>query len=251
LKTEGYVVLEDILLDSTISTDIDLVLNFFASKFGGVGVTAAGDPWSNIYNTGYQDADDRAEVSRLGRMTVHLHIYQAKLRVELALALLLECLDESPEGLYFPSTGGRLLLTVGAGRNDCPRQHPHADFALQDGPGSIPWTARPNPSYFLIASGAQSFPVHVWPFSHILSTANDEVRLKAVSRAAHSLMVDVPAYSVFIGRGDLFHAGASGSETNTTSSPTNVRLHLYAARTGSRLLDAVHLPQHCDFRFHE
>jgi hypothetical protein len=48
LKTEGYVRLEDILLDSTISIDIDLVLNFFASKFGGVGVTAAGDQWSNI-----------------------------------------------------------------------------------------------------------------------------------------------------------------------------------------------------------
>ena len=90
--------------------------------------------------------------------------------------------------------------------------------------GAVPWTDRPNPSYFLIASGAQSFPVHVWPFSHILSTGNDEVRLKAVSRAAHSLRVDVSAYSVFIGRGDLFHAGASGSETNTTSNPTNVRL---------------------------
>ena len=263
LKTEGYVVLEDILLDSTISRDIDLVLNFFASKFGGVGVTTAGDPWSNIYNTGDQHADDRAKSSRLGRMTVprknladdlevnHLHIYQAKLRVELALALLLECLDESPDSLSFPSTGSRLLLTVGAGRNDCPRQHPHVDFALPDVSGAVPWTARPNPSYFLIASGAQSFPVHVWPFSHILSTGNDEVRLKAVSRAAHSLRVDVSAYSVFIGRGDLFHAGASGSETNTTSNPTNVRLHLYAARTGSRLLDAVHLPQHCDFRFHE
>jgi hypothetical protein len=41
LKTEGYFVLEDILLDSTISRDIDLVLNFFASKFGAVGVNGS------------------------------------------------------------------------------------------------------------------------------------------------------------------------------------------------------------------
>jgi hypothetical protein len=70
-----YVVLEDILLNSTISIDIDLVLNFFASKFGGVGVTAAGDPWSNIYNTGNLDADDRAKASRLGKMTVPARIW--------------------------------------------------------------------------------------------------------------------------------------------------------------------------------
>jgi hypothetical protein len=75
LKTDVYVVLEDILLDSTISIDIDLVLNFFASKFGGVGLTAVGDPWSNIYNTGNQDADDRANASRLGRMTVPARIW--------------------------------------------------------------------------------------------------------------------------------------------------------------------------------
>jgi hypothetical protein len=128
----------------------------------------------------------------------HLHIYQAKLRGELLLALLLDCLDESPEGLSFPNTGSRIFLTVGAGRNDCPRQHPHVDFALPDGPEPGPWTARPHPSYFFIASGAQAFPVHVWPFSHILSAANDEVRLKAVSRASHSLMIDVSAYSVLL-----------------------------------------------------
>jgi hypothetical protein len=191
LKTEGYVVLEDILLDSTISRDIDLVRNFFSSNFVGVGVTAAGDPWPNIYSTRDQKSDDRSRDSRMGIITVtrseladdlevnHLQIYQSNLRVELALALLLECLDESPEGLSFPSTGSRFLITVGAGSNDCPRQHPHVDIALPDVPGSVARTARPSPRYFLIDSCAQLFPVNVWPFSHILSTANDEVRLKS------------------------------------------------------------------------
>jgi hypothetical protein len=48
------------------------------------------------------------------------HIYQAKLRAEPALATLLECLEDEPNGLVFPCNGSRLLLTAGAGVNDCP-----------------------------------------------------------------------------------------------------------------------------------
>jgi hypothetical protein len=262
LKTEGYVVLDEILLGTSIAKDLDSVLNFFASQFGGAGVTAPRDPWTNIFNTGEEAADERAKAARVGRMSVnrksladdleidHCNLYQAKLRVELALALLMDCLGESPESLSVPCTGSRLLLTVGTSRADCPRQSPHVDYALPAGPGLAPWTARPNPSYFIIASGAQPFPLHVWPFSHILSSGGDEARVRAISRAVPSLRIQVGGHSVLIARGDLFHAGAAGDETNT-SSPTNIRMHLYASREGSRLLDAVHTPRHCDFRFHE
>jgi hypothetical protein len=73
-----------------------------------------------------------------------------------------------------------------------------------------------------------------------------------ISKAAPSCLVPVNGYSVMIGRGDLFHAGSSGEETNTIClEPTNLRRHLYAARAGAKLLDAVHLQENGDFKYHD
>jgi hypothetical protein len=117
--------------------------------------------------------------------------------------------------------------------------------------GSALWTPRPKPSYFAMLSGSQPFPLHIWPFSHALSNGPSEV-VRKVSRSAPSRLVPLNDYSVFFGRGDLFHAGASGSETNTVRGEhVNVRLHTYLARSGATLQDEVHLPANCEFAFHD
>jgi hypothetical protein len=76
--------------------------------------------------------------------------------------------------------------------------------------------------------------------------------VKGIRKAVPSCLVPDNGYSVIIGRGDLFHAGSSGEETNTRGSePTNVHLHLYAARAAAELLNAVHLFENCKFEYHD
>jgi hypothetical protein len=261
LRQQGFVVLDGILQRTSIADDLDGLLKHFAAAFSGVGVSkGAADPWENIYNGSDSAQEARLEKSRTGRMTVprkHLaddlevkfpHLYAAKLRIEFAIARLLQFVAEDPSTLRFPATGSRLLMTVGSESGECPAQRPHVDFELSPAPAANPWTLRPNPHYFAMVSAAQPFPLRVWPGSHILSNGPGK-RVQAVTRQAPSRLVDVSNYSVLICRGDLFHGGASGEETNKNArDPPNVRLHLYATRDGVKVLDAVHLPKNCEFR---
>ena len=73
---------------------------------------------------------------------------------------------------------------------------------------------------FLMFSGEQPFAVRVWPGSrtNLNLGAAPKRSYDEVARNLTSKLEIVPPFSVFVGRGDMLHAGASGLELKTVFS---------------------------------
>jgi hypothetical protein len=237
----------------------------FSERFGSLD-----DPWINIINTNDARTDGMLIKRRVGRMTVSRKaitddieprgldgdetLYKKKLLVEVALGYVLERVKrQNSSRVQFPATGLRLLMTVAPRAGDCPRQTPHVDFELDD-EASRDWTPRPDPSYFMMMTGAHGMTLHVWPFSHVLGNGPAR-RVEKLSAEVPNKLVHIPPYSIFVGRGDLVHAGAADTDLNPDSRELaykhNTRVHLYAVREGYHLLDAIGLPTEFRFRYHD
>lgn len=130
--------------------------------------------------------------------------------------------------LHIPSSGGRFILTA----KHSLRQRPHCDFP-QPTPSFKEGTPDSQPSYFMMVSGEDGFPLYVWKGSHREINHSPESALSLSSMNIPS-SVWVPPYSVFIGRGDLHHAGAGWSDWVSQEKSRrykfSVRYHVYLKR---------------------
>lgn len=266
LLLNGYCTMKGVTTrDGATGSAVHGLLAAFSERFGSLD-----DPWINIINTNDARTDGMLIKRRVGRMTVSRKaitddieprgldgdetLYKKKLLVEVALGYVLERVKrQNSSRVQFPATGLRLLMTVAPRAGDCPRQTPHVDFELDD-EASRDWTPRPDPSYFMMMTGAHGMTLHVWPFSHVLGNGPAR-RVEKLSAEVPNKLVHIPPYSIFVGRGDLVHAGAADTDLNPDSRELaykhNTRVHLYAVREGYHLLDAIGLPTEFRFRYHD
>ncbi|KAI0560010.1 hypothetical protein FGB62_128g110 [Gracilaria domingensis] len=142
--------------------------------------------------------------------------------------------------MYTPKTGGRFLGTT----RKCKRQTLHTDFS---GLVTKETMNTGNPGYFVMASGKEGFPLWVSAGSHQLVGMNNQ-QLRVMSEVYPAKKIIIPPYSVFVGRGDVTHARASGKDKvdRPESMDLLVGYHMYMVPEGYALPDAVHRVR--DFR---
>ena len=149
---------------------------------------------------------------------------------QIACALRLSDNLMSTEKMHGPVTGGRVLCTsIG-----CPRQTLHTDFR---GLKKRERNSNKNPGYFTITSGRFSFPLWVCENSHRIVFGSHR-RMRILSMSMEVKKVRIPPFSVFFGRGDVWHAG--GSYEDGYMQRETFRYHMYLVPKGYALPDAVH-----------
>ena len=267
LRDLGYVVLDNIFGKETTEEDavqaacimsrrsVDQLFQHFSLAFENeTKACCSGERavacWDKIYN----DGSDMAVRFQTPREAIYQHLershpelFEAKLRLDLLLAVLLEELsieDSSKNSYLIPKTGARLLL----GAPGCTPQQPHTDFEVRFGEFGA---CAPDPSYFMVVTGADWASILAWPSSHRLvssfdyysSTAKgDDViaeieRWEAIEYSAQKPQrVSIPPYSAFVGRGDLVHAGDGRDGPKPA-----VRAHIHCVATKDKVADNVFL----------
>lgn len=142
-----------------------------------------------------------------------------------------------PPALMVPDSGGRFLATL----SECSDQVPHTDFPMSKN------LTYPEvdylPSYFMIATGEEESVLAVLPHSH-KEAYNTEGSEKEYAKHAGLTVRTIPAHSVFIGRGDLIHAGTGSLKADKRLC---LRYHMYLQREGMALADAIHTKK--EFKF--
>ena len=132
------------------------------------------------------------------------------------------------KGRYFMMrTGGRWLLTS----KGCKRQALHTDFAV-DGPSDMPL------GYYVICSSQEAF-LWVCEFSHKILGVAEQEDVPRLSKGMQVVKVRIPPNSIFIGRGDSFHAGASHEDLRCEG--ISLRYHVYIRKVGHEIPDGIHL----------
>ena len=125
--------------------------------------------------------------------------------------------EKGSSEMAVPKSGGFLLTGKG-----CPRQSLHTDFGVGKSRNGNLEYAR-NPGYFFMCSGENRFPLWVCPFSHYF-TVKDSIAQRHMSMGVQVKKVHVPPNSVFIGRGDLSHAGASYEDSISSGATSQIGL---------------------------
>lgn len=164
-----------------------------------------------------------------------------------------------PDGAYGPDVAEELRpVEVGAGTPPLTQvpehlaaQHLAALFEKQS-PASSSRDAGSHaaPSYFVMASAEDGFPLWVWPDSHNYACRlRDGMEGKSVPPPAR--LLQIPPYSVLIVRGDLVHAGAAdvddhyrhglcGVKKVRSYYRRNIRAHMYVRKVGDTIQDAIY-----------
>lgn len=131
--------------------------------------------------------------------------------VDVRMGMLIRLLNLSNQvsknaAMYCPGTDSRCLVSS---KGVC-RQHIHSDRVAISKKRTI--VEKENLMYFTIATGGQ--PVYSWavPGSHIAVTKIKAKNNFALSAASNVEKVQIPPYSIFIGRCDLPHAAAGGND---------------------------------------
>lgn len=157
------------------------------------------------------------------------------LRLGQCLALLKLGDNASGKGMemYTPHTGGRWLVTS----KECKRQQLHTDFQEMTRTETVSRTKLPG--FFVLCTGETEAPLWVCPNSHMVVALTHEKALRSVSQGMVCSMVNIPPFSVFVGRGDMFHCGAAFDDYPGDSG--QLRYHLYFIPKGVQLADSVHL----------
>jgi hypothetical protein len=138
-----------------------------------------------------------------------------------------------------PATGLRILLTAPG----CGDQCTPIDFPERSHNGEPPET----PSFFAIVTGTQGASLKLVPQSHKLVARIEYVVEKAqgdencdaagaLCDLAKHTTVAIPPYSLFIGRGDLVHAGIALSETEKEA---RLRFHTYVVHSTDTVHDTI------------
>lgn len=170
--------------------------------------------------------------------TVWVAKYRAYL--DLRLGQLLAALRLAPncgEGvaMMVPKTGGRWLVCT----KKCKRQILHTDFST-----SSAHITEDRPGYFLICTGTNEAPVWVVEGSHLSVKRVSFENARALGRGSVERKVYIPPYSVFVGRGDLFHAGygMEGFSPNgrLVYGKQSLRYHIYCVPEEYELPNGIH-----------
>ena len=150
-------------------------------------------------------------------------------------------------GVQMPANGVRFLVTS----ENTPRQHAHTDFEWGDH-HRIGWY--PARGFFIMVSGAMPFKLVLWPGSHLFVRHRDHSLASRICKTLPHEMAVVPPYSVFIGRGDLVHAGAGYADDEDLLKekfgenrpyPEKIRIHVYVAESQKSFPAAVFTVPEC------
>ena len=128
---------------------------------------------------------------------------------------------------YIPQTGGRWLLTS----EGCGRQELHTDYEFEG-------RKKDPKGYFLIACAKECF-LWVCEYSHKILAFTKDKDVAQLSKGMVAVKVRIAPNSIFVGRGDTFHAGVSYKDLNCEG--VNIRYHLYLSAVGYELPDGIHL----------
>jgi hypothetical protein len=256
IADSGFVILDSLVPElsgaagsDTLRQCVDGVLGHFRDCFSAIGTstcckntTGAVEAWKAIRNEPSSRTKSLRFQSPREAITQHLEqlhpeIFAQKLIVDIFIACIVEILvHPGGHGEYsMPNSGSRLLLTAPGCRAKC-MQRDFDDRLDNDVPLPVD-----DPSYFAIVTGADAAPLLVIPGSHGLvariehlltrGSPKDRAAIEAdgIGNMAIKKTVLIKPYSVFIGRGDLVHAGAGRSPTEKGPA---VRFHTYVMRKG-------------------
>ena len=228
--------------------DTQQLFDFFMTTFPGeeaLKLQENRELWNPIVNQGHENGDMDKQDKGIGRfmsqrklMMEHLEkssenvwVARSKCALDMWIGFITTvlCIRVGTNGESFLSkTGGRLLLT-GKG---CPRQNPHNDFPVDY---ENPDNDDP-PGYFIIVSGADSFPLWVCDHSHHF-VRGTSAELERIAKVLKMRKIVVPPRSFFIGHGFMTHAGA-GDEDKVTEKRT-MRYHIYLTPEHKFLPNAI------------
>ena len=135
--------------------------------------------------------------------------------------------------MYTPNTGGRWLVTS----KECKRQQLHTDFESMSRTETL--SRDKLPGFFVLCTAETEVPIWVCPNSHTVVASARTGTLGSVSRGMVCGMVNIPPFSIFVGRGDVFHCGAGFDDYLGDSG--QLRYHLYFVPKDKHLPDGVHL----------
>lgn len=213
----------------------------------------AGNQFKYIANTGKATDEEEAHnlngrwqgtrasvVDDLERTDEGVGIAKRKALFEVRVGLLLAMLNlsdqENPQSaMYCPDTGCRPL----GSSNKSVRQTFHSDQEIMGYVKTI--LEERNPGYFIVGTGAN--PGCLWTVegSHRDIAKSKLSRLALMSSSKWADLQSIPPLSVFIGRGDLQHAGPASTDFPIFSNDTNVRLHMYCFPKGTPFPNAIHI----------
>lgn len=188
----------------------------------------------------------------MNRRNMKLHsaynLRRNKAQLEASIASILQLIvpeDKLSSRISFPSTGCTLVAKTATSDG----QTPGTTSVVAQWEGIIPFTSCPPlMSVFMTFTGSQPTAIRVWPGSHkLLNIPKDQQAL--IAPFLHSKLVTISPYSVFIGRGDLFHSEPSARE---------LRIAFRDAYTATTPLDKPPVPSlfvpcgtgHCNIRGH-
>lgn len=241
---------------------IHTLQKFYISKYvqgARASLPSAQEWWNHIINE--HTSDDRKNgdkgvgryITSLAAMTSNIEKSQdtvvlcknkAKLDVRLCLiANRLKIMGDTMSTHKIPDSGGRFLLTS----RDCPRQIPHTDYEVETN-NTAPLVVSQNPGYFIVGTAEEAGGLWVSEGSHRFLCLPDGTRRAAGAKAHPLEFITIPPFSVFIGRGDLIHAGAAHKDQNH---PFCARYHLYIRPSRLDIPNKVHLVPDCIPTFDE
>lgn len=134
--------------------------------------------------------------------------------------------------LRAPDTGGRIIATS---TRKTPKMIGHLDFVFDKSVelaenGSIKY-----PPYFLIVTANEGAPIWIAEGSQkFINTSVEE--MKSFGKKYTMRLVRIPPWSLIIVRGDVYHGGAGGRETEGKRC---FRYHMYAMREGVATGDVI------------
>lgn len=267
LENKGFCILESFLDDgrvpesviAPVGEDKDMFKKlraFFSSTFPGEMAIRNPDNrkiWNWIVNDGRRVVDEKNGLKGIGRyittnVAVTTDIEQSESDVcvavsraflDLRIAQIMAAVvpwdntNLSHEKMSVPNTGGRWMLTG----KSCQRQTLHTDFPTMSRKHVVRGTK--NPGYFTVTTGEMEVPLWVCPYSHKMVAMASESSIRALSRGSVAGRVRIPPYSIFVGRGDLFHGGAAAQDSSMKDG--DLRYHLYFVPHSHALPNAVHL----------
>lgn len=244
---------------------VDNLLRFAADSFGGESQGSANetDGWVPIHtelNAGTELSSSK--MPRSGRLQTTPKwfseylavkkpaIYRLKVLLDVALSLIFEAMSltsssESRDALSshrIPVEGCQGVLTGSLTETEIP----HMAFAPDT--VKLPFVPCQTPSFFCEVSGIESFPFHVYRYSHVYTSFPPGLGNigKKISEVAPRDTIKVPKFSVLIGRGDLLHSRTGHFEFQLIEGNQykhRVRLHIYLPRLDATLLDLLHVPE--------
>lgn len=143
---------------------------------------------------------------------------------------LLELMNK--ESLSAPDTGGRVLLN---GTRATPNQVAPLDYSFHAHQDLGDNNAVKYPPYFALVTGSEGAPLSVASGSHVYVGVSASA-MKTMGKEVSLRLVFIEPYSVVSVRGDLFHAGAGGEESNGKRC---ARFHMYMMRDGVAFGDSI------------